>query len=144
MSLKQSVLFVVLLAVACMTQQVVAQNAGSANQAPVFVPMPADVQCFIVSGGTRFEAGRPRAPSVNDDSVVLLAVQKFGCHIAGKSDSGDKEVPLASTRVSDGLLRTREFGELKLGDDEGVSWGNNISIAIPRDKLQSFRDFLEK
>ena len=143
MSLKRSALFVVLLAVVCMSQQVVAQNAAAENRAPVFVPMPADVQCHIVSGGTRFDAGSPRTPSVNDDSVVLLAVQKFSCHIAGKSNSGDKEIPLASTEVSDGLLRTRDFGELKLGD-EGVASGSNISIAIRRDKLQSFRDFLEK
>jgi hypothetical protein len=144
MSLKRSALFVVALAVVCMSQQVVAQNAASENRAPVFVPMPADVQCHILSGGTLFEAGSPRTPSVNDDSVVLLAVQKFGCHVIGKSDSVDKEIPLASTDVSDGLLRTRDFGELKLGDDEGVSSGNNIIIAIRPDKLQSFRDFLEK
>jgi hypothetical protein len=43
------------------------------------------------------------------------------------------------------MLRTRDFGELKLGDDpDGVAWGNNIKIAIRRDKLQSFRDFLQK
>ena len=144
MSLKRSVLFVVLLAVVCMGQQVVAQNAASANRAPVFVPIPADVQCYIVSGGTRFAAGSPRTPGENDDSVVLLAVQKLGCHIAGKSNSGDKDIHLASTAVSDGLLRTRDFGELKLGDEGGVASGSNISIAIRRDKLQPFRDFLDK
>jgi hypothetical protein len=146
MSLKRSALFVVLLAVVCISQRVFAQKTTPANAAPVYVPMPADIQCYIVSGGDRFEAGTPRTPpGQNDDSVVLLAVQEVGCHIAGKGNSDNKKIPLASTQVTDRMLRTRDFGELKLGDDpDGVAWGNNIKIAIRRDKLQSFRDFLQK
>ena len=146
MSLKRSAIFVVLLAVVCISQQVSAQKTTSANAAPVFVPMPADIQCYIVSGGTRFETGNTRTPpGENDDSVVLLAVQEVACHIVGKSSSGEKKIPLASTEVTDGMLRTRDFGDLKLGDTpEGVASGSSVSIAIRRDKLQSFRDFLQK
>ena len=146
MSLKRSTLFVVLLAVACIGRHVLAQKTTPANSAPVFVPMPADIQCYIVSGGDRFEArGMPTPSGQNDDSVVLLAVQELVCHIAGKGNSDNKKISLASTQVTDRMLRTRDFGELKLGDDpDGVAWGNSIRIAIRRDKLQSFRDFLQK
>jgi len=145
MNLKRSAMFV-LTAVVCMSQQVSAQKTTPKNAAPEFVPMPADIQCYIVSGGTRFEAGNPpMASGASDDSVVLIAVQEVGCHIAGQSSSGEKKIPLASTEVTEGMLQTRDFGQLKLGDGpEGVASGSNIRMAIGRDKLQSLRDFLRK
>ena len=146
MNPKRSALIVVVLGGVCISQQVFAQKTTPANAAPVYVPMPADIQCYIVSGGDRFEArGTPAPSGQNEDSVVLLAVQEVGCHIAGKSNSGDKKILLASNQITDRMLRTKDFGELKLGDDpDGVAWGNNVKIAIRRDKLQSFRDFLQK
>jgi hypothetical protein len=146
MSLKGSALIVVVLGVVCISQRVFAQKTTPANAAPVYVPMPADIQCYMASGGDRFEArGTPAPSGQNEDSVVLLAVQELGCHIADKGNSGDKKIPLASTQITDRMLRTKDFGELKLGDDpDGVAWGNNVKIAIRRDKLQSFRDFLQK
>ncbi len=146
MSLKRGALFVVVLAVVCISPKVFAHKTTPANAAPVFVPIPADIHCYIVSGGERFEAGSTPTPSgANEDSVVLLRVQELGCHIAGKSNSGDKKIPLASTKVTDGVLETKDFGELKLGDTpDGVIPGNFVRIAIRCDKLQSFRDFLEK
>jgi len=145
MSPKKSALFVVVLTVFFVGQQAFAQKTTPADAAPVFVTMPADIQCYIVSGGTRFEAGNTPPPRESGDSVVLLAVQELGCHIAGKNNSGDKKILLASTEVDDGILQTKDFGELRLGDaPDWVASSSGVRIAIRRDKLQSFRNFLEK
>jgi len=147
MSPKRSALFVIVLALFGISQQTFAQKTTPTNAAPVFVTIPADIQCYIVSGATRFEAGNTPPPPIwgTDDSVVLLVVQELGCHIAGKSNSDDKKIALASTEVTDGMLRTKDFGELRLGDGPGgVASGNGIRIAIRSDKLQAFRNFLQK
>ena len=147
MSPKRCALFVAVLAVICISQQALAQKITPVKAPPVFVTMPADIHCYIVSGGSRFEAGDTPPPPLwgTEDSIVLLVVQEIGCHIAGKSNATDKTIPLASTEVTDGLLRTKDFGELRLGDGpDGVASGNSIRIAIRRDKLQAFRAFLDK
>jgi hypothetical protein len=147
MSPKRSALFVVALAVVCISQQAFAQKTASTFTTPVFVVMPADIQCYIVSGDTRYEAGNipPPPPWGTDNSVVLMVVQEVGCHIAGSSNSVDKKIPLASTDVNGGMLQTKGFGELRLGDGpDGVASGTGIRIALRSDKLQSFRTFLQK
>jgi hypothetical protein len=147
MSLNKCALFAVVLAVVCIGPQAFAQNTMTTYTARVFVTMPADIQCYIVSGDNRFEAGNapPPPPWGTENSVVLLSIQEVGCRIAGASNSVDKKIPLASTEVTNGMLRTKDFGEFKLGDGpDGVASGSTIRIAIRSDKLQSFRAFLQK
>ncbi len=43
------------------------------------------------------------------------------------------------------MLRTRDFGDLKLGNSlAGVPSGSSVCLAIRRDQLPSFSDLLQK
>jgi hypothetical protein len=69
------------------------------------------------------------------------SVEQVTCQITGNSPGTEKEIPLASTKVVNGMLPTKSFGDLRL-KTESISSG--VTIAIRRDKLQSFRAFLQK
>jgi hypothetical protein len=69
------------------------------------------------------------------------SVEQVTCQIAGNSPGTEKEIPLAATKVVNGMLPTKSFGNLKL-KTESINTG--VTIAVRRDKLQSLRDFLQK
>jgi hypothetical protein len=147
MNLKRSVLIVIVLAVICIGQQVIAQETTPVNADQVFVPLPDDIDCTLGKVTiTHTAVNDPVKGLVLVNSVDIVEV--VTCHITGNSSARVKDIPLASTKVTDGMLRTKDFGDLKLsvnmGTSNGVPYFKSISKAIRPDKLQSFRAFLEK
>jgi hypothetical protein len=136
MSLKRSTLFFALLAVVCMSQQVFAQKTTPTSAAPVFVQMPDDIHCLLHNLNFVMSFGKNGVMVTNVNSV-----EQVTCQITGNSPGTEKEIPLASTKVVNGMLPTKSFGDLRL-KTESISSG--VTIAIRRDKLQSFRAFLQK
>jgi hypothetical protein len=136
MNLKASALFLVLLAVVCIGQQVAAQKAASANAAPAFVPMPDDIHCSFHNLNFVMSFGKNGTMVTNVNSV-----EQVTCQITGNSPGTEKEVPLTSTKVVNGMLPTKSFGDMKL-KTESISSG--VTVSIRHDKLQSFRAFLQK
>jgi hypothetical protein len=130
------------------------KNTTSANAAPVFVPMPDDIKCkmFGVNYSTVITADGSKA------STTFSLVKKVTCHKTAESNftkvsrnvyirhlvTQEKEIPLASTKVTDGMLPTIDFGELELTCKTENQPDLGVRIAIRRDKLQSFRDYLQK
>jgi hypothetical protein len=140
MNLKRSGLLVILLAVICMGQHAFAQKTTPPNPSAVFVPMPDDIQCIL--HGTNTVTATQTGLVWSVDSVDTVS-----CSITGDS-SVKKAIPLDSIKVTAGMLRTKDFGELKVGiivdTSQGVPRFGSYSIDVRRDKLQSFRDFLQK
>jgi hypothetical protein len=148
MNLNRRAFFVILMAVVCIGQPAFAQQTTPANADQVFVPLPDDIDCILGNATTT-------ATAVNDPmkGLVLVhtvdVVETVTCHITGNSPTQAKEISLASSKVSiDWMLRTKDFGDFKLsvrvGTSNGATYFKNIDIAIRRDKLQSFRDFLQQ
>jgi hypothetical protein len=136
MSLKLSAFLVVMLAIICLGQQSLAQKTTPVSTHPVFVPMPDDIQCWMEGVQSQFSFG-----ANGETEGTVVSVREVICQIAGQSPPG-KEIPLASTEVTHGMLSTKDFGGWKLTRGKDPSSG--IKIAIRRDKLQSFRAFLQK
>jgi len=137
MNLKRSVLFVILLAVVCIGQQVVAQKTIPVNAAPVFVPLPDDIHCFMHDLMSKYSF------NTNHESVkTLVSVGKVTCQITGSNSEQEKEIPLATTEITHGMLPTKDFGALMLSTENRP--GAGVTTSIRRDKLQSFRAFLQK
>jgi hypothetical protein len=136
-NLKKSAFFVVLLAVVCIDQQVFAQKTIPANAAPVFVPLPDDIHCSLHNLMSDYSFGENRL-----QGKTLVSVKKVTCQITGNSPGQEKEIPLASTEITLGMLPTKDFGALKLSTENRMDSG--VTTSIRRDKLQSFRAFLEK
>jgi hypothetical protein len=137
MSLKLNAFLAVMLATICFgcsRHQNVAQNTTPESTPPVFVPMPDDIQCGF------HDATREMHFDKSGDMVgAVVSVKKVTCQIAGQNS---KEIPLASTDVTDGLLSTKDFSEWKLTTGSGPS--SAISIAMRGEKLQSFKAYLQK
>lgn len=100
-----------------------------------FVPLPRDISCSF--RGHRFSG-------TEDAGWGVDSVEGVSCRIKTGADSGhEKEIVLASIKVSDGLLATKAFGYLKLtmrGDDPR----DGIAVAIGPPRLKSFREFLSR
>jgi hypothetical protein len=151
MNVKRSVLFVILLAVVSIGQQACtkkttpanavpeAKNTTPANAAPVFVPMPDDIQCSMRDFVTRYTVGK--------DSMGVTAtfssVKKVTCWITGNNHGRKKEIDLVSTEINNGMLSTKEFGQMKL-EAPNIGTNNVVTISIQQDKLQTFRAFLQQ
>ncbi len=135
-SLKRSALFFVPLAVVFISQQAFAQKTTPANAAPVYIQMPDDIHCFLHNLNFVMSFGKNGVLATNVNSV-----EQVTCQITGNSPGTEKEIPLTSTKVVNGMLPTKSFGNLKL-KTESINTG--VTIAVRRDKLQSFRAFLQK
>ncbi len=138
MSVKMSALFGILLVGILIGQPAFAQKTTPANTAPVFIPMPKDIQCDVQGMSFRSVVGE-NGQMVNTDG----SVDKVICWITSNSPEQKKEIPLASTAITGGMLPTKDFGKLKVTPVNNIN-SAGLSIAIRRDKLQSFRAFLQK
>jgi hypothetical protein len=138
MNVKISALSGVLLASMLSGQQALAQQATPAKAAPVFVPLPKDIQCTVQGMSFRSVVG-DKGQLINTDG----SVDGLTCWVAGKTPEQKNEIPLASTEITRGMLPTRDFGKLKITPTNNIN-SVGVSIAIRRDKLQSFRAFLQK
>jgi hypothetical protein len=138
MKLKITALRCVLLVVTVLSQDALAQTAQKA--APVFVPMPKDIQCSArhlkVSIKLTVDGKSGSMVEVNTPT----SAEGITCAISGSSPGHKKEVPLASTKITRGMLPTKDFGDLKIT----ITGNSGTRIAISSDKLQSFRDFLKQ
>ncbi len=109
------------------------KNAGAVDvpvsTTPVFVPLPADINC---TGHDLMSSGR------GGTGWAPQSIGGLTCWISGASTAQNKEVPLSSGEIANGMLATVSFGDLKV-----TMQGMEINIAIRQDKLQSFRQFLQ-
>jgi hypothetical protein len=115
-----------------MAGMVSAQSQGKLS-APVFVPLPSDVQCAFSGmnfGGTA------------SGGWGIQSVKGLTCWTTGKAAGPMKQIPLAATTIQDGMLATRGFGNLRLALSESDPKGG-LSISIRRDKLKTLREFLQ-
>jgi hypothetical protein len=137
MSLKRSVILVILLTVVCIGQQAFAQQISPANPGSEFVLLSHDdFRCNVDT--TINYANR------NGELVTTVAsVKKLTCQIIGKNHGRKKQIDLVSTEVIGGMLSTKDFGQLKL-EVYGSGANTGVTIAIRSDQLQSLRDFLQK
>lgn len=134
---------VLLAAQACLSGQQPALPSTAAARfatADIHVPMPKDIQCAFKSIRTEGIVGSGEMVKLNG------SVSGFFCWIVAKGSESAKEVPLASTEITDGVLPTKSFGmfhvaEVGSADNRAGSFHEQISIL--RDKLPSFRAFLK-
>ena len=138
MTLKKSALFGVLLARALIGQQAYAQPTTPPKATPVLVPMPKDIQCELSGMSSRSVVGANAQLTETSGSVDGVT-----CWITGKTPEQKKEVSLASNGITRGMLTTKDFGKWKVTPQNSMS-SSGLSIAIRRDKLPSFRAFLQK
>ena len=94
-------------------------------QAGDFVSLPQDINCFLASQRLGIEGGTKVSGSV--DSVT--------CAITGGQN---KDLPLASHEVSNGVIETSSFGELRVSPAGPFQF----AIAIHPDKIEALREFL--
>jgi hypothetical protein len=130
----------VLLASIFVGQQVYAQKTtpATATAAPLFVPMPKDIQCELSGMSFRSVVGANAQLTETSGSVDGVT-----CWITGKTPEQKKDVPLASTEITRGIISTKDFGKLRITPVNSI-YSAAVSIAIRRDKLPSFRAFLQK
>ncbi len=120
--------------------QVPPQTTSDTSSAavPVFVPMPQDIQCSVQGMSFMMAAGKNgELPNIDG------SVRGVTCWLPGKTPEQKKDVPLVSTKITDGMLPTKDFGDLKLTTPRNLN-SPAIGIAIQSDKLQLLREFLQK
>lgn len=119
-------------------QQANAQSTAPVKAAPVFVPMPKDIQCELSGMSFRSAVGANAQPTETSGSVDGVA-----CWITGKTPEQKKDVSLASNDITRGMLTTKDFGKWKVTPLNSVN-SSGLSIAIRHDNLPSLRAFLQK
>jgi hypothetical protein len=115
------------------------QTRTAPKKAPsAFVPLPKDIQCAVQGMSFRSTVG-------NNGELVNTggSVEGLTCKMVGTAPTQEKEVPLAATEISNGMLPTKDFGNFKLTPVNDIN-STVIGISIRRDKLPSFREFLQK
>jgi len=111
--------------------------AGKSSAAvPMFVPMPKDIQCELNGVSYRSVVGANR--QLNNTSGSVDGVT---CWVSGKSPEQKKDIPLVSSTISDGMLQTKDFGNLKLSPTNNIN-STATGMAIRSDKVQPLRTFL--
>lgn len=112
-------------------------QSASPGTAPLFVPLPKNIQCRLDGSVIRPPLEKNLRPSKLEGSIGGLA-----CWMGPNPSALNVDVPLASTAITSGMLATERFGGLKIiagNSTEGV-----FSIEIRTDKLPSLRAFLQK
>lgn len=102
-----------------------------------FVPLPEDINCSfkppVLSSGTEGGGG-----------WIIREVGGLECRIT-KGDSAatappsGKDVTLTGPKIVDGVLATKDFGDLKV-----TMRGSGFRIGIRPSRLRAFREFLSK
>jgi hypothetical protein len=111
--------------------------AGKSSAAvPMFVPMPKDIQCELHGVSYRSVVGANG--QLNNTSGSVDGVT---CWVSGKSPEQKKDIPLVSSTISDGMLQTKDFGNLKLSPTNNIN-STATGMAIRSDRVQALRNFL--
>jgi hypothetical protein len=104
--------------------------------APKFVPLPEDITCSLQ--GVYFTSAVGEQNSTNGGAKGLT------CWITGKKSKVKKiSVPLASTKITNGILPTKDFGNFKLSSNNNIM-SPGMSVDIESDKVESLREYLQK
>ncbi len=102
------------------------------------VPIPDDIRCS--HEGYHYVQGVGRnGETLNTNG----GVEGVSCWILGKRPGQKKEIPLASTEIAGGMLATKQFGNLQITFENNIQ-SDGFYMAIGRDKVESFRDYLQK
>jgi hypothetical protein len=109
--------------------------AFAQKAAPGFVSMPSDISCSIKGMSFMAMVGANGQLVQTDGSANGMT-----CALTGKSA---KDIALASHSIKDGRLPTKEFGNLQIDPTNNLN-STSVYIAISKDKLKAFRDYLLK
>jgi catabolite regulation protein CreA len=71
------------------------------------------------------------------------SVKGVTCWISGKKPGKKKDIPLASNAITDGMLPTKQFGNLQITPENNIN-SNGLYMAIGSDKLKSFGEYLQQ
>ncbi len=145
MNLNLNALLGVVLAGILLGQQAFAQTAQKAapvKAAPMFVPLPQDIQCSLEGMSFRSTVGKNGELVNTDGSVegVTCWLVKSVVQVA-PDPSQKKAIPLASTTITNGMLSTKDFGAFKLSPTNNL-YSTATGIAIRNDRVQPLRNFL--
>jgi len=110
---------------------------GGNQVADVFVPVPEDVQCSVQGMYQLADIG-PKG----EVSKTRGSVKGITCWIVGSTPKHKRDVPLASTSITDGMLPTKDFGDFQITPTNNI-YSSAVGIAVRRSKLQPFREFLQ-
>jgi hypothetical protein len=125
-------LLVVALAVGGLGGGARAQTAASG-----FVELPADIDCSL--RGISYES---RVGANGQMVSTAGSVQGVTCWMTN-SPNNKKEIALAATTIANGMLPTKEFGDLQITPINSLT-SVGVFMAIGSDKLQAFKDYLQK
>src|ERR1022692_2517631 len=118
-----SALFGVLLASTVIGQQAYAQKTAPTSTAPVFVPMPKDIQCEL--SGMSFQPVVGANAQLSNRSGSVDGVT---CWVTGKTPEQKKDVSLASNDITRGMTTTKDFGKWKVTPQNSI-YSSGLSIA---------------
>lgn len=113
------------------------KKTAATTATSAFVRMPKDIQCTIQGMSFTSTVGKS-GELVNTGG----SVEGLTCKIAGAAPAQEKEVPLAATEISNGMLPTKGFRKFKITPVNNIN-SAAVGISIRRDKLPAFRKFLQ-
>jgi hypothetical protein len=125
----------VLLAQHASTQQPAPAKMPS-TPAPVFVPLPKDIQCSLQGLSFRSVVGAHGQMENTNGTVDSL-----NCWIAAKGEGQKTDIPLASNDITHEIIATKDFGKLRMAPQNSVS-SAGFSLSIRADRMKALRAFL--
>jgi hypothetical protein len=113
------------------------QHTFAQQPAPGFVSIPDDINCSVqgMSYESRVGAGGQLVNTSGSATGVTCWMSK--------NPKVKKPVPLTSTKITDGMLPTKEFGNLQITPVNSIT-SNGLYMAIGSDKVDSLREYLQK
>jgi hypothetical protein len=105
--------------------------------APGFVPIPDDINCSVQGMSYRSSVGQGGQMVNTSGSATGVT-----CWMS-RSPNVKKPIPLASTTMTDGMLPTKDFGNLQITPVNSIT-SNGLYMAIGSDKVDSLREYLHK
>lgn len=112
-----------------------AQKAKSSAAVPTFVPMPQDIQCSFQGVEFRSTVGKNGELVNTDGSVAGVTCWN------NKNPEQKKAISLASTKITNGMLSTKDFGDFKLSPSNSI-YSTGTGVSIRSDRVQALRNFL--
>ena len=101
-----------------------------------FVYLPEEIRCSLKGLNYRSMVGSNGELANTNGSVSGIT-----CHASGKSEGPEKQIDLALTEITGGMLPTKQFGNLLIQPVNSLT-SSGLSIAIERRKLNALRKFL--
>lgn len=137
---KATFLFGLLLSGVLLAQHASTQQPAPAKMpstpAPVFVPLPKDIQCSLQGLSFRSVVGAHGQMENTNGTVDSL-----NCWIAAKGEGQKTDIPLASNDITHEIIATKDFGKLRMAPQNSVS-SAGFSLSIRADRMKALRAFL--